>query len=172
MSLSFYQVQSQNSTIRGFVYEKETGEPVIFTNVYLYQTSLGAATDVNGYFAITKIPAGQYTLMVTYLGYDTLQMEVNLKADDLISQNLYLNKSSVMLGVVNISGQREAARTETRTSNIKVTPMEIKQIPSVGGQPNIAQYLQVLPGVVFKGEQLYIRGGVPQYKIRLCLMEC
>jgi hypothetical protein len=171
LSLSFHQAQAQNSTIRGFVYEKKTGEPVIFTNVYLYQTSLGAATDVNGYFAITKIPAGQYTLMVTYLGYDTLRMEINLKSDDLISQNLYLTKSSVMLDVVSISGKREAARTETQTSIVKITPMEIKQIPSVGGQPDIAQYLQVLPGVVFTGDQggqLYIRGGSPiQNKVML-----
>ena len=58
-------LQAQSGTVRGFVYEAETGEPVIFTNVYLYKTSIGAVTDVNGYFAITKIPVGQYTLMVS-----------------------------------------------------------------------------------------------------------
>jgi hypothetical protein len=171
LSFAINTVQSQEAIIRGFVYEKESGEPIIFTNVYLYKTSYGAATDVNGYFAITKIPAGQYTLMVTYLGYDTLRMEVNLKANDLISQNLFLTKNSVMLDVVNISGEREAARTETQTSIVKVTPMEIKQIPSIGGQPDIAQYLQVLPGVIFTGDQggqLYIRGGSPiQNKVLL-----
>ncbi len=35
---------AQKGVIRGFVYEKETGEPVIYTNVYLYKTSFGAAT--------------------------------------------------------------------------------------------------------------------------------
>ncbi|OYT11963.1 MAG: TonB-dependent receptor [Bacteroidetes bacterium 4572_114] len=171
LSLSINQAQSQNASIRGFVYEKKTGEPIIFTNVYLFKTNYGAATDVNGFFAITKIPPGDYTLMVTYLGYDTLKMEVSLKPNDLMSQNLFLNKSSVMLEAVSISGEREAARTETRTSIVKVTPMDIKQIPSVGGQPDIAQYLQILPGVVFTGDQggqLYIRGGSPiQNKVML-----
>ena len=55
---------AQFGTVRGFVYEEETGEPVIFTNVYFYKTSMGAPTDENGYFAITRIPPGDYTLLV------------------------------------------------------------------------------------------------------------
>jgi len=169
--LGIFPAVSQNATIRGFVYEKQSGEPVIFTNVYLYKTSYGAATDVNGYFAITQIPPGKYTLLVTYLGYDTLRMAIELKNNDLLSQNLFLNKNSVMLGEVKISAEREAAKTETHTSIVKVTPLDIKQIPSVGGQPDIAQYLQILPGVIFTGDQggqLYIRGGSPiQNKVLL-----
>jgi hypothetical protein len=45
-----------------------------------------------------------------------------------------------------------------------VTPREIKLLPSAGGEPDIAQYLQVTPGVIFTGDQggqLYIRGGAP-----------
>ena len=165
------QAVSQNASIRGFVYEKATGEPIIFTNVYLFKTSHGAATDVNGYFAITKIPPGNYTLMVTYMGYDTLRKEVVVTTGSTQDELLYLDKSSVMLQTVNVSAERQAARTETRTSIVKVTPLEIRQIPSVGGQPDLAQYLQILPGVVFTGDQggqLYIRGGSPiQNKVLL-----
>jgi hypothetical protein len=162
---------AQNGTIRGFVFEKETGEPVIFTNVYLKGTTYGAATDVNGYFAISQIPPGDYLLLVTYLGFDTLRMEVDVKADEIISQNLYLSPASYMLQQVQVSAARQEARTETRTSVVKITPKQIKQIPAVGGQPDLAQYLQVLPGVVFTGDQggqLYIRGGSPiQNKVLL-----
>ncbi len=159
----FYLV-AQYGTIKGFVYEKESGEPVIYTNVYLQNTSYGAATDVNGYFAISKIPAGNYILLVTYLGFDTLKMEVNVKANEIINKQLYLVKGSYMLEQVQVSAEREEARTETRTSVVKITPKQIKQIPAIGGQPDLAQYLQVLPGVVFTGDQggqLYIRGGSP-----------
>jgi len=168
---SFTRLQAQDATVRGFIYEKQTGEPVIFTNAYLLGTSYGASTDVNGYFAITKIPAGNYTLMVTYLGYDTLRMAITLKANEVLSKNLFLEKSSVQLGMVNISAERQAVTTETRTSIVKVTPLQIKQIPTVGGQADLAQYLQVLPGVIFTGDQggqLYIRGGSPiQNKVLL-----
>jgi hypothetical protein len=168
-------IQAQNGVIRGFVYETETGEPVIFTNVYLYKTSLGAATDVNGFFSIMKIPPGQYILMVSYMGFDTLQIPVTIKSNDLITKKLFLKKSSVNLEEVNISAAREDKKVETQTSVIKITPKDIGQIPTIGGQPDLAQYIQVLPGVIFSGDQggqLYIRGGPPiQNKVLLDGME-
>lgn len=155
---------AQNATIRGFVYEQETGEPVLFTNVYLYKTSIGAPTDANGYFAITRIPPGTYTLMVTYVGCDTLRMPITLKADEIVSKKLYLPKSTVTLSEISVSAARQDKVRETQTSIIKITPKEISQIPTIGGTPDLAQYLQVLPGVIFTGDQggqLYIRGGPP-----------
>lgn len=103
---------SQNGTIRGFVYEKETGEPVIFTNVYLKGTTHGAATDVNGYFAISQIPPGDYILLVTYLGFDSLIMNVSVGPNEIISKNLFLDQASYMLQQFQVSAEREEARSE------------------------------------------------------------
>ncbi|MFC2106931.1 carboxypeptidase-like regulatory domain-containing protein [Bacteroidota bacterium] len=162
---------SQTGSLRGFVYNKETGEPVIFTNVYLSGTIYGAATDVNGFYTISKIPVGDYQLKVTFMGYDTLQMPVKIEANKIKSQDLYLSQKSVTLQTVNVSAERQEARTETRTSVINITPKQINKLPSIGGQPDLAQYLQVLPGVIFTGDQggqLYIRGGSPvQNKVLL-----
>lgn len=164
-------VLAQNATIRGFVHEKETGEPVIFTNVYLKGTSIGAATDVNGYYVISRIPPGTYTLMVTSLEYDTLQIPLTLKVNDVITKNLYLDPGTFQLEGVQITARRDEAQTETRTSVVKITLRQIRQLPTFGGQADLAQYLQVLPGVIFTGDQggqLYIRGGPPiQNKVLL-----
>lgn len=162
---------AQQGTIRGFVYEKDNGEPVLFTSVYLKNTTYGAATDINGYFIITRIPDGNYTLIITYLGYDTLSESITIKNGSNISKKYYLNKASYALQGVSITAEYTEQRTEVRTSVVKVTPKQIKQIPSIGGQADLAQYLQVLPGVVFTGDQggqLYIRGGSPiQNKVLL-----
>lgn len=163
--------QPGTATLRGFVYEKETGEPVIFTNVYFQGTSIGAATDVNGYYVISRIPAGNYTLMVTSLGHDTLRVPISIKANDVITKNLYVETAAYQLEGVQITARRDEATTETRTSVVKITPRQIKQLPTFGGQADLAQYLQVLPGVIFTGDQggqLYIRGGPPiQNKVLL-----
>ena len=168
MSTSLF---AQTSTIRGFVYEDANGEPAMFSNVVLDGTTFGSSTDVNGYFVINKIPAGKYILKVTYLGFDTIKTPIVLEEGKIFSHKFYLKKSSVELETVTISSERIAARTETRTSVIKITPKEIKSIPSIGGQADIAQYLQVVPGVVFTGDQggqFYIRGGSPiQNKVML-----
>jgi len=155
---------SQTGTIRGFVYEEETGEAVIFTNVYLKGTTLGASTDVNGYFSITPIPEGDYTLLVTYLGFDTLRESVSVESGDIQTLKLFLKKSSVQMKTVEISAEKQERQTNVTMSVTKATPKEIKQIPTVGGTADLAQYLQVLPGVIFTGDQggqLYIRGGSP-----------
>lgn len=164
-------IQAQKATVKGFVYEKETGEPVIFSSVYLYKTTLGATTDVNGFFAITQIPPGDYILIATFLGYDTLKMPITLEKGDNLNKKLFLNKAAYDIKGINISAETEENRTETKVSEITVTPKKIEQIPSIGGVPDLAQYLQVMPGVIFTGDQggqLYIRGGSPvQNKVLL-----
>ncbi|MBX2980508.1 MAG: TonB-dependent receptor [Flavobacteriales bacterium] len=155
---------AQNGTIRGFIYEKGSGEPVIFTNVYLKGTTIGAATDVNGYFSITKVPAGTHLLMVTTLGYDTLQKNVTVARDQIITEKLYLEKKSVTLKTFEVSGEKQEAQNQVRMGITTLTPRQIERMPSVGGEADLAQYLQVVPGVIFTGDQggqLYIRGGSP-----------
>ncbi|MCE3279432.1 MAG: hypothetical protein K0S44_1623 [Bacteroidetes bacterium] len=163
---------AQTGTIRGFVYLKDTGEPMLFTNVILKGTTIGNATDVNGYYSITKIPPGNYTVMIaSALGYDTLLLPITIKAGEILNKNLTLVKSNVNLKVVEISAEQEAKQTETSVSVNKIDPIVIKKLPTVGGEPDLAQYLQVLPGVIFTGDQggqLYIRGGSPiQNKVLL-----
>ena len=155
---------SQNSQIRGFVYDEANGEPVIYTNVYLKGTKIGATTDVNGYYVISKVPEGHYTLQVTSLGYDTARVAIHVGKADLISKNLYIKATKYTLEAVVVTAEQQQRITETRISTINVSPTQIERLPSVGGQSDFAQYLQVLPGVIFTGDQggqLYIRGGSP-----------
>jgi hypothetical protein len=167
----FAVAQSSTGVIRGFVYDQGSGEPILFTNVYLRGTTLGSSTDAKGFFTITRIPPGSYTLMSSYLGYDTASVEIRIKGGEILNEKLFLRKSSLNLGMVEVSGEKEEQRTTVKVSVETVTPKQITQIVSVGGEADIAQYLQVLPGVVFTGDQggqLYIRGGSPvQNKVML-----
>ena len=163
--------QAQDNNVKGFVYEKATGEPMMFCNVYLKGTTYGASTDINGFFNITKIPDGDYLILVTNLGYDTISEKLSLRNNQVINKKYYLDESSVVLSAVNITADKIEARTETKTSVVNVTPKVITRIPTMGGQADLAQYLQVIPGVIFTGDQggqLYIRGGSPiQNKVLL-----
>ncbi|MBO4567966.1 MAG: TonB-dependent receptor [Bacteroidales bacterium] len=162
--------QGDNS-IKGFVYEKSNGEPVMFANVFLRGTNHGSTTDINGYFSITRIPDGSYTLMVTSIGYDTITEQVSVKGNQILHKKFSIEETSIQLAAVSISADKIEAKTETKTSVVYITPKTITKIPSVGGQADLAQYLQVIPGVVFTGDQggqLYIRGGSPiQNKVLL-----
>lgn len=157
-------VLSQTGNIRGFVYDKESGEPVIFCNVFLKETTIGASTDINGMYNLSKVKAGEYTLVVTYLGYDDVEIDISVKEGEIINQNLEINESSIKLNEVKISAEREEMRTEVKAAAIKVSKQDLEMMPTIGGEPDLAQYMQVIPGVVFTGDQggqLYIRGGSP-----------
>lgn len=162
---------AQKGSVRGFVYEKKTGEPVIFTSVYLQGTTYGTATDVNGFYNITQVPEGSYNLMVTYVGYDTLKVPISIKAGDIVNRKLFLTESSVKLQEFVVSAERQDRQKSIHASITKVTPKQIEKLPAMGAEPDLAQYLQVVPGVVFTGDQggqLYIRGGSPiQNKVLL-----
>ncbi len=163
---------AQSGSVRGFVYIKKTGEPAIYTNVYLTGTTYGTTSDDNGYFNLSKIPLGKYTLLATSIGFDSAMVEIEITKDgDIIDQKLFINESTVAINEVTISAEKQEAQTRVKMSVVKLTPKDIKKMPSIGGDPDLAQYLQVLPGVVFTGDQggqLYIRGGSPiQNKVLL-----
>ena len=162
---------SQNGTIRGFIYDKESAEPIIFCNVSLEGTTLGAPTDVNGYFSIPNVPEGDYKIIITYLGYDSLQENIHLDAGRILTKKFELSASSIKLNEVKISAERQEMKTEVKAAVIKITPKDLEMIPTIGGEADLAQYLQIVQGVVFTGDQggqLYIRGGSPvQNKVLL-----
>ena len=151
------------STVKGFLYDKDNGEPVPFANVLLQGTTLGAATDINGFFLINKIPNGEYTLIARCIGYEDYTEKVTIKsAGQTVQLRIELKSVSQTLQAVKVSGRKQERREDTKVSVEKISPMEIQQMPSIGGQSDIAQYLQVLPGINFTGDQggqLYIRGG-------------
>ncbi|HOY48528.1 MAG TPA: TonB-dependent receptor [Flavobacteriales bacterium] len=162
---------AQTATIRGVVYNKKNGEPVIFTNVHLDGTQFVAQTDVNGFYTITKVPAGSYTLVFSSIGFEKTSVNVNVKAGQILTQNLYVQSKAVDIKEFEVRGEKEEEQNRIGVGLTTITPKEMNKLPTIGAEPDIAQYLQVLPGVTFTGDQggqLYIRGGSPiQNKVLL-----
>ncbi len=162
---------AQTGDIRGFVYEEETSEPSIYTSVYLKGTTYGVQTNLDGFFSLTRVPAGNYTLMITSIGFDSVSVAISLKAGEILTKKIFVKKSVIQFREVEVSAATEEKKTEVQVSVNKITPKEIRQVPAIGGEPDLAQYLQVLPGIITSGDQggqLYIRGGTPiQNKVLL-----
>ncbi len=163
--LVFAQAMSaQVGTVRGNIFDETTGAAVSFATVRIEGLGLGASSDEEGFFTISNIPVGPQKLSATFIGYDTKTVEVEIKKGQILYQKIFIAENRVDLKEVEISAKREQARTEVQVSKISITPKQIRALPSTGGQADIAQYLTVLPGVIFTGDQggqLYIRGGSP-----------
>ncbi len=155
---------AQLGEIKGFVFNKKTGEGIPYCTIIVKDKPLGAMTEDNGFYRLGDLPAGTYTISAITLGYDTMTKTVKLRAGQNVIINLSLNQTSNTLGRVSIDLERKKNEAQVRISEVSISPKQLTQIPTVGGEPDLVQYLQVLPGVVFSGDQggqLYIRGGSP-----------
>ncbi len=89
ISLSFIYISltafSQDFNIRGFLYDEENGEPVLFEKVVLLKldstTYSGAVTDVNGFFSIVKIQIGEYILSINNGDYEKIEERISVTED-------------------------------------------------------------------------------------------
>ena len=164
LSLFYIFANAQHSVIKGFTYDESTGETLPYCTIQLMGTSYGALSDVSGAFLINKIPAGTYTVKVSLLGYVDLLDTVEVSGNVTITKRYSISPNSQTLDAVQIVGENTRKEQETRTSVISVTPKDMSKMPAIGGQPDFAQYLQVLPGIISTGDQggqLYVRGGTP-----------
>lgn len=166
-----FSTEAQTGLIRGHAYDADSGDPIPFANVVLQGTTIGTNSDIDGFFTLTKVPIGAYILEVSFIGFENATTEVEVKSEGVVYKKLLLSSGGVQLQAVDISARREQARTEVQISKLQVSQKQIKALPSTGGDADILQYLQVLPGVITTGDQggqIFIRGGSPiQNKIML-----
>lgn len=154
---------SQTGTVRGNVFDKNTGQPIAYANIYISGTQMGINSDDAGFFTIAKIPNGNHTVVASIIGYDSDSIEVTIK-NNIVFHKFYLSESSINLNNIEITARKEKARSDVQISKVNITPKQIKALPSIAGEADIAQYLPVLPGIISTGDQggqIYIRGGSP-----------
>ena len=150
--------------LRGTVVNVD-GEPLVGASVFIPQLKAGGYTNDDGIYSLNKLPEGTYTVISWYFGYDTASTEIEIVREGTTTHGFVLSEKLVFTDEVTIVGQQTGRieKTEVTTGVTAISPQEIYLLPSVG-DADLAQFLQVLPGVVFTGDQggqLYIRGGTP-----------
>ena len=171
--LAIFALPLSAQTVKGVLTDDETGEAIPFANVVLDKTRYGVATDINGFYLINKMPEGTYTLRVRFVGYQEYTEEITIEKKQTIVRNIKLKPDKKMLDEVKVTDNRiEERKIQTQVSVEKITSTQIQQMPSIGGTADLAQYLQILPGISSTGDQggqLYIRGC---YMVQnLCLLD-
>lgn len=165
---------SQTATLRGFVTGSADGQPVPGVNVTLIAQDgslFGSATDTDGFFAVSRLAPGTYTLRVTFIGFDTVEDTITLAASQIETRNIALVESRTELGEVVVEVQRETAGAANITAGLQtVRPADISLVPAPDISADLVNYLTALPGIVSQGDrggQLFVRGGEPTQNLIL-----
>lgn len=154
--------QKQVGGVKGFIVNEKNAEPLPFATVLLMGTTNASVTDVNGFFNIVNAPAGTYKLVVKYIGFTSDTSDITIVAGTTQNLKLKLKEEESLLTEIRIDAKRQERKTQTQVSTISFNAKTIDKIPTIGGEPELAQFLQIIPGIVFTGDQggqFYVRGG-------------
>ncbi|PAU94449.1 TonB-dependent siderophore receptor [Aliifodinibius salipaludis] len=98
-------VFAQSAKIEGQVTNTEQ-KPVPNINIALQGTSFGDASDSQGYYSITEIPAGDYTLVVSAVGYTTQRKSISIESEEELSVNITLSDKNEELQEIVVEGNQ------------------------------------------------------------------
>ncbi|MCU0643547.1 MAG: TonB-dependent receptor [bacterium] len=173
LSFSFTSLNAQvTGSITGRVTDTSNGGFLPGANVMIKGTNFGDASDREGEYVIANIPPGNYTLVVSYIGYETFSTDVNVTAGAATKQDIALKVSYVAMEQVVVEGIRQGqvkALSQQRTSatiqNV-VAQEQIERFPD----ENTADVLKRIPGLYIsnslgEGRYALIRGTDPRLNI-------
>ncbi len=144
--------------ISGRVTDSQTGEPLPGVNMIVEGTTLGAATDLKGYFVILNVRPGVYTLKASMMGYKPTEVK-NLRVSiDLTTEVDFKLESTVLeIGkVITVVAERRIIRPDLTSSTAIVTSEQIANIPA----EEFRDILQLQAGITVGGfGETHIRGG-------------
>jgi TonB-dependent receptor len=160
--------QAQTGEIRGHVTAEATGEYLQGAQVVLEGTGYGTQVDRSGYYRLQGLPAGTYRLLVRYIGYDAVRVQVVVPAGAVVEHDAALAMSAVTLDPLSVTlqtGQAKALTAQQNAANITnvVDQEQIEAFPDY----NTADALQRVPGVNIsrasgEGKFVAIRGTEPR----------
>ncbi len=157
-------------TIRGTVYDVETGNPVEFANISLLDnTSIGTMSDSLGHFAIHGIPLGYANIKVSFVGYEPyIYREILLTSAREVSVEIPLKESFQSVGEVVVRPQINKERAVNPMALTEGRMLSVEEANRFAGAFNDpARLVTSFAGVSGTGgissNALSIRGNAPQY---------
>lgn len=155
-------------SIKGYVVDGTTGEPLPYSNIWIDGTVQGTTSNSDGYFVLTNIPNKDFTLIVSYIGYNNKSILIE-KNDEKISIISIKLEPRVLIGEgVTVEGEHtEVFQMNEDSGHMTLSMRELQTMP-VFGEVDIFNALKLLPGISGIGDGkagVYVRGGTPDQNL-------
>jgi len=146
--LSFQPLFGQHGGIvKGVLKDGATNEIIIGANIYLKGTHTGCASDEDGNYMISQIPAGKHILIVSMLNYSTIEHPFTISEGEEININFNLKENHFGFSEVVVT----ATRSEQLVTSIPVSTevLSTKKLQQLNAK-NVGQALESIGGAVVK----------------------
>jgi outer membrane receptor protein involved in Fe transport len=146
---------AQTATLKGVIYDKESGETLPGATVVLVGTYKGTSTDIDGKYEIKDIKSGDYSVKISFIGYsDQLYNGITIKKGETRTLDSKISFRSNTLQEVIVVGEQvidlESGKSEIRISQDDIKEMSVR---------NVQDVVKMQAGVSENPDGLQIRGG-------------
>lgn len=169
LSILSLNAQTGKGSIRGNITD-ENGLPLVGATIFIEELTLGTIADANGNYQLLGVPAGKQTVTISFIGYATIETEIEISKGDVYILNQQMGISTAEIVEVTAYGQ---ARGQTAAINQQlgapgisnvVSAEKLQELPDV----NVAEAIGRLPGLMVdrdrgEGQKIIIRGLEPKY---------
>jgi hypothetical protein len=155
-SISFGQ---NKFSISGYVEDSKTGEKLYGVNVYTNSKS-GNITNEYGFYSFS-LEEGKHTIYVSYIGFKTIEKEINVSSNSKVDFKLE-EDSSILDEVIVVATKIDNRVKSVEMSVNTLKASTIKKLPAILGEPDVLKSIQLLPGVSSVNEAssgFNVRGG-------------
>lgn len=148
-------------TVSGFVRDAKSAESLIGASVYETHTRMGTASNNFGFFSLT-LPAGDATILASYIGYGSRQFHfTELEKDTVLTIELTPTAALEEVVVLGTNTSKQSVLS-TQMGALEINQQTIRSTPTMFGEADIIKTLQLTPGVSSGTEGtagMYVRGG-------------
>ncbi len=159
---------AQNASVNGYITDKSSGETLISANVALLENNRGTSTNTLGYFSLTNLEPGTYTIAGSYIGFKLFRKTITLSADETLRLDIELEPNVVSTDEIVVTSDR-VKEEQKDIGTAEINTELIKSLPKVF-EADVFRSIQLLPGVKAASDfssGLYIRGGSPDQTLIL-----
>jgi hypothetical protein len=158
---SLHSIAQSQYTVNGTIRDKKSGEVLIGASVYLQGVPRsGITSNSYGFYSISAAP-GNYTLIISFAGYEPDTLKIALTKNILLP--VELNTGSDQLAEVVVSAQKKNENVTRPLMGVqKLTTREIQNVPVLFGEKDVLKTIQLLPGIQSAGDGnsgFFVRGG-------------
>ncbi|PIP12506.1 MAG: TonB-dependent receptor, partial [bacterium (Candidatus Stahlbacteria) CG23_combo_of_CG06-09_8_20_14_all_40_9] len=141
----------------------QTGEPLPGANVLILGTTMGAASDPEGYYFIINVPVGEWTVRATMMGYEPLTVEnARVSAGLTTTLNFELRPTVIEVEGVTVFAERPLIIPDATSTMHITTAEDVARQPVQTYQAVVQQQAGVVQtggGVSGVVDGIHIRGG-------------
>lgn len=164
-------LEAQSYSISGYVKDQNDGNALVGANVFIEGTSIGAAADKNGFYEITNVKAGKYSLKAAYIGYKSFTDSVRFQGDEQdyvldFSLNYTTIEGNEVVVTAQAKGQMDAINRQLNSKSLVniISSDRIQELPDANAAETVAR----VPGVSIRreggeGNKVVVRGLSPKY---------